>query len=171
MMYDEKIEDLAKNKTQERFFNTDANHAKVVLLNLMKYADNYVYIVCCSMCSDVSNNEKYIDAVEEFLKKDNSQLKVLFTNHSQDNFGNTEIAKKLKDYKNKEIRSLKDNNNIQVDGKLINFTVADDRAYRVETDVNERIAFGNFNDADNAIILRNKFNSLFNDTLSERITI
>ena len=165
MSYEEEIVQFAENKEDEMFYNIDANHAKIVLRELMKNATHYVYIVCCNMCSDVSNNAPYVEAVKQFLSTDSKrEIKILFTNYEGDCFMQSQIAETLRKYpKQVFIKALVNGEIVGNEGKPINFTVSDDKAFRMEIDVNERIAFGNFNKPDDAIILRNHFDRFFNN--------
>jgi nicotinic acid phosphoribosyltransferase len=167
LTYSEKIANLAMTGTDEMFYNTDAEHAKVVLSELMKNAKQYVHIVCTDMCSDVSNNEKYLEAVKNFLDGDAArEIKILLTNYKQDNFAETKIAELLKKYQRQvEIKYLSEGRivNSRDQDHEVNFTVSDDRAFRFETNVDKKIAFGNFNAPKKAMILNKKFLELFVD--------
>lgn len=165
MSYEEEIIQFAENNKDEMFYNIDANHAKIVLRELMKNATQYVYIVCCNMCSDVSNNDPYIEAVKKFLSTDpQREIKILFTNYDSDCFKQTKIEKTLREYPQQV--SIKALINGKITGKgdnPVNFTVSDDKAFRMEIDVNEKTAFGNFNNPPYAKILRKHFDRFFNN--------
>jgi len=173
MSYEEDIIQLAENKKDEMFYNTDAGHAKIVLRELMKNAAQYVYIICCNMGSDVSNNAPYIEVVEKFLSADpKREIKILFTNYDDDSFKQTQIAKSFQKYPEQvSIKALTHGEVIGNKGKPINFTVSDDRAFRMEIDVSEKIAFGNFNKPSDAIILKNHFERFFNNPQTRAISL
>jgi len=164
MAYEEEIANLAAKKKNKRFYNSDSEHAKIVVRELMANADSYVYIVCCDMCADVSNNDSYIEAVKNFLTKDSKpKIEILFT-HYKNYFMDLPIAQTLKQYPEQVLlKRLPEGMLIGKDGNQIDFTVSDDRAYRVEIDVDNQIAFGNFNNCENAKVLKERFEHFFSD--------
>jgi len=159
--YKKKIRNLAEKRTNEMFFNTDAKHATIVLTELIKNAEDYVYIVGENMDPTVTDDEEYLDAVENFLKKENAKMKILLTDYNKKEFDNSKIGKLLSRYKN--VVEIKDSQKelVKSDGVTINFTVSDGRAFRFERDVKNRIAFGNFNDTETAISLEKSFENIF----------
>ena len=160
--YKEKIKYLAENQINEMFFNTDTEHAMIVLTELVKNAKNYVYIVGKNMDPAVTDNEDYLRAVEDFLKKENAKMKILLTNYDKEKFGNSKIGELLKKNKSPAIE-IKHSQNKQVKSNdiPINFTVSDGRAYRFERDIDKHIAFGNFKDTETATVLTETFEQLF----------
>ncbi|MCL2282752.1 MAG: hypothetical protein FWC26_05485 [Fibromonadales bacterium] len=164
-LYKEKIQELAEKRIDEMFFNVNAEHAMIVVTELMKNAENYVYVVGKNMDPTVTDNKEYLEAVEFFLKKENSKMKILLTNYDKEKFENSKIGKLLAKYmaehKEIEIRHTEGKQIRREGGIPINFTVSDGRAYRFERDVNNHIAFGNFNDEKTATSLAKKFITFF----------
>jgi hypothetical protein len=160
--YKQKIQNLAENRVNEMFYNTDAEHATVVLTELIKNAEKYVYIVAENMDPVVTDNEEYLKAVDFFLCKKNVKMKILLTDYNKEKFHSSKIGTLLNKYegiveiKNSEGKKIK-----REGGIPINFTVSDNRAFRFERDVDNHIAFGNFNDKETASILASTFNNLF----------
>jgi len=160
-IYKKKIQQLAKDKVNEMFFNVDVEHATIVLTELIRNADNYVYIIGKNMDPAVTDNEEYLKVVEGFLQKKDTIMKILLTNYDKEIFNNSKIGKLLEKYKNVEIKHS-ENKQITREGDIpVNFTVSDDRAFRFERDVDKCIAFGNFNDEETAPFLAKKFNEFF----------
>jgi len=82
---------------------------------------------------------------------------------------NKGIYKLFVEYKN-SVELKKTNARFEIqEGNPIHFTVADNRMYRLETDVNGKVARGNFNDTKNSTILENAFDSVFNSEKSAAI--
>ncbi|MDR0620139.1 MAG: hypothetical protein LBG17_09610 [Bacteroidales bacterium] len=172
LIYKEKIERLAKDRTDEVFYNSSENHARVVVNAIAKNSEQYIKILCCSMCSDVSNNDEYVKSVKNFLSEDKDRkIKILFTKYDG-NFPEKPIAQLLKQYtKQVEIKKWDADEEIKFKDKPVNFTVADDRAYRMETDIEGKLAFGNFNNPEGAKNLSSVFDEAFNSTLASPIAM
>jgi len=161
--YEQMIMELAKGKKNERFYNNDTKHAEIVLRELMKNADQYVYIVCSNMLTNVSNNKEYIDAVDNFLATDEGRtIKIIFTDYKDNSFKKTKIFNVFSKHKEQvSIKALRKEKIRRSDGEPINFTVADDRSYRMEIDVKNKIGFGNFNNRNEALVLKDNFERFY----------
>lgn len=160
------IENLAKNQVPEVFLNSNKEHALIVLTALISNANKYVKTVCGDMCSDVSSDQIYLDAVESFLSGDRSRtFEILFDSYNAETFPNTRIAELLKKYKEQvTIKELnREYDHIYYEGKPVHFSVSDDRAFRIETDIHEKMAWGNFNDKEKAEGFKGAFDGFFND--------
>lgn len=169
-LYANHIFDLAKTKKDEVFYNSNAEHASIVHQALVKYADNYIDIFCGCMCTEISNNEIYCKLIEEFLNNDKThKINIILTDYSDD-FLSKPIAKTLAKYSSQVVVK-------KYDGQLIynenpvHFTVTSDRAFRLETDIENHMAFGNFNSPEQAMALRKVFEKVFSSELVKPITL
>ena len=144
--YKESIKYLAENRIDEIVYNADDEHAVVVLSELIKNADEYVHIVCKNMDPKVTEKPDYLNAVKLFLDKESSkELKVLMTDNYKDSFKERKIFKLLEKYPEKVFIKHLGHEIKTSDDTPINWTVSDDRAFRLEKDIENYIAFGNFN--------------------------
>jgi hypothetical protein len=171
-IYSEHLFNLAKNKKNEKFFNSSSDHAIVVHQALAKYAERYIDIYSRSLCSEISNNPDYCKYIQQFLESSpENKIKIILTNYNADEFKEKPIAKILASFPNQvQLKSYK--GEIQYEGKPVNFTVTADRAFRLETDIENYKAFGNFNSPEQAAILRENFDKLFNsDVLTQPIQL
>lgn len=151
---------LAKEQTDEIFYNSSAEHATIVHQALMKNASSYVYIFSSSMCSEISNNSEYCEIVDHFLKgAETRRINILLTDYL-DNFANQPIAKVFAKHPS-QVTIKKYAGQALYMGKPVHFTVADDRSFRLETDIEKHMAFGNFNSATQAKNLKNAFDIAF----------
>lgn len=169
-IYSDHLFDLAKNKKDEVFFNSSSEHAVVVHQALAKYAEEYIDIYSRSLCSEISNNSDYCQYIKQFLDRSpDNQIRIILTDYDADKFKDKPIAQILSKYPNQvKMRSYK--GAVQYKGKPVNFTVTADRAFRLETDIENYKAFGNFNSPTQAIVLRENFDRLFNsEVLTEPI--
>ena len=172
--YAKKIESLAANGgTDEIFYNSYDYHALIVLKNLVKNATDYIKSICGNMCSDVSNDPEYIELVKKFLEGDSKRkFKILFDDKYKDDFLQRPIAKIFSKYpKQVEIRRLNNDGYIQYEGKQIHLTVSDDRAFRCETDVENKMAWGNFKSPKQAQGFSAAFDKFYTDSYSSIIDL
>lgn len=175
MDYDYKkyIESLAVGSESIEFYNSGPEHAAIVLSTIFKTARQYVRVYCANMLSEtVSNSEDYLQAVDEFLDRvpvvanQNPPLQIIFSNPIEDAFKRTPIYRILWKHQAKvQIKCInREVGGIKYKGIPAHFTCADDRMYRLETDIVNKKAFGNFNDPQGTIIIKNAFNGWWNRT-------
>ena len=169
-VYAEEIFMLAENKKNEIFYNSSAEHAIIVHQALMKTAEKYVCIFSSSMCSEISNNTEYIAYVRSFLEgsKDRS-IKILLTDYSND-FWKKPIAELLAHYP-QQVRVKKYDGNAYYKDHPAHFTITDDRAFRLETDIEKHMAFGNFNSEGQARALKEVFDKMFVSKLASDVVV
>lgn len=165
--YIENIENLAKNRDNKVYFNSGPDHAMIVLINIFRNAKNYVETLCGNMCSEVCNNKEYLEVVDKFLGADSTRnFKILFDSYDE-NINKKHIFRVLSKYPEQvSVRRLNAGKSAAYDGKKIHFTVSDNRAFRLETDTEKRIAWGNFNDEAKADIFHTGFSKFFTDEFS-----
>lgn len=164
-IYSDHLFDLAKNKKNEVFFNSSFEHAKVVHQALAKYAEGYIDIYSRSLCSEISNNQDYCQYIQQFLESSpGNQIKIILTNYDADKLNERPIFQILSRFPN-QVQMKSYDGEVQYEGKPVNFTVTADRAFRLETDIENYKAFGNFNSPEQAVILRENFDKLFNNNV------
>lgn len=148
--YERTVEAYAKEGTDFLFHNQGNKHALIVFKSIFKNAKSTIRIAAGSLDnSEVANSTQYIDALQEYLNRDDSKLYVLLSNpvnHPTD----LPLFKMLKEHRAfQEGRiELKDGKgkNFKRDGNIFHFCVADDRMYRIESDIENRAAECNFGD-------------------------
>ncbi len=158
--YAEKIFGLAKNKTNELFYNSSTDHAIIVHQAIAQNATDYIYIFSSSMCTEVSNNQQYCEYIENFLAGNKDRkIKVVLTDYNSE-FPSKPIAKVFARYSDQvEIKQFA--GFITYKDSHVHFTVSDDRAFRLETDIENQMAFGNFNSPNQAKDLKFIFDKVF----------
>lgn len=167
--YIELIEKLAKDQKNEVFYNSGEDHALVVLKNIFRHADRYVDTLCGNLCSEMCEDKEYLELVDNFLSENPSRnLNILFDNYD-DKFLQKGIYRILSKYP-KQVKVRKLNNiRIKYEGTPIHLTVSDDKSFRLETDIENKKAWGNFNDEEKARIFREGFELFFNDDYSTSV--
>lgn len=160
--YKKDIFELAKLKENKVFYNSSEKHASIVHQAIMKYAESYVYILCSSLCTDISNNDEYCELTDKFLSSDSKhQIKIIFTSYDKE-FKNKNLSKVFAKY-HLQVEMRKFDGRVTINNKPVHFTISDDRAFRLETDIDKHMAFGNFNGELQAKFLKDKFLTIFND--------
>lgn len=164
--YGTKIFSLAQKETDEVFYNSSTTHASIVHRALATYAKNYIEIFSSSMCTEISNNNDYIIAIDNFLKNDRShEIRIILTS-VKDEFSSSPISYIFRKYP-EQVHIKRYSGKIQYDGKEAHFTVADGKAFRLETDIEKHMAFGNFNKPSQAGDLHKIFNDIYNSEYTQ----
>jgi hypothetical protein len=162
-IYQKKIEELASGKINEVFYNSSEAHATAVLTSMVRHSFEEIKILCGSMCSEVCNDLNYMKELSGFLAR-NGKLKVILTKYNdQNSFRQRPIYHNvLQKYIDcGQVIMKKNDNQIYYKGIPAHFTIADNRSFRLETDIEKRIAFGNFNDPESARPLSDVFDNAF----------
>ena len=162
-LYKEYIEDLANTRSTEEFYNSDFNHAKIVLANLFRIATEKVRVFCADMLSEVNADTDYLKEVKSFLER-GGKIDILLHDYSE-NLKKTAIWKLLEEYvKLGQVRVCYNNDNgfKNKENKYVHFTVIDELAYRLEFDVANKQARGFFNNPEVASVLVESFDNAFN---------
>ena len=160
LSYLEKIEFLASNAINEEFYNSNEEHAQIVLTAMVRYSKEKVRIFCGNMCTDVSNDPKYLNEIKLFLSERRGFMEILFCEY-KDHFKDQPIYKLLNQYPQEQVKIKTINTLLMYNGKPVHFTVSDNKSFRFETDTLEKTARGNFYDPDSAKMLSEEFDKLF----------
>lgn len=160
-LYKQEIFQLAKEKADQIFYNSSEEHAAIVHQAIAQTAEKYISILSCSLCSEISNNGNYCSSIDAFLSNNQSHLiRVILTDYDEE-FLSKPIAMVLKKYPSQvQVRLF--GGRVTKDGKPVHFTFADDRMFRIETDIDKHMAYGNFNSPKQVQILNTAFNNVFN---------
>ena len=168
------VRQLSDKKENRVFLNSDPKHALEVLTEIFRQSESVIRIFAASLCREVSNEPDYIEALSDFIEKD-GQLRVLLNRYDPEEARQSNLFKRLAYYESlqKDI-SIKKTNRIffrsnDPDKKEVHFTVGDDRAYRIETDIELRTASCNLNDPETARKMIAQFDEIFGFPESEPI--
>lgn len=170
------VRTLARNSEDRIFLNSDEDKAIVVLVELIHRAQKELRIFAGNLCNDVGNNSDYIIAISEFVEKD-GKVKILLNDYKIECVRDSNLYKRLAYYiaQGKDISVKKTNakpyRTSDIEKKEIHFTVSDNTAYRIETDIEKRTAECNFNSPQVAKGIADFFDGLFEAEESENIDI
>lgn len=158
-IYKKEIFELAKNQEDKIFYNSSEKHAAIVHQAIASSAKKYICIYSSCLCTEISNNDEYCRYIDEFLSKDKERtIRIILTDYSCD-FAQKPIAKVLKKYPD-QVSIKKFEGSVVYNNQQIHFTIADDRMFRLETDIKQHLAYGNFNAPDNVMTLKTLFDKI-----------
>lgn len=162
--YSNFVSELAKNRENRIFLNSDEEHGLIVYVNLLKSAKKQIRIFAGRLCEHIGNKPEFVEAISEFIEN-NGQVSILLNNYDEKIMINSPLFKRLAYYmsEKKKIRVKKTEVTVSLGNNgQVHFAIADDVAYRLETDVVERTAQCNFNDSIIATKLVSAFEQIFN---------
>jgi hypothetical protein len=158
--YSEEIEYLASNHIDREFFNASDEHAQIVLTSMVRHTKEDLKIYCGNLCTDVSNDIVYLEEIQNFLSDRKGTMEILLCDY-QDGFKSKPIYQLLSQYPSNQVKIKTTKTLLFFNNKPIHFTVADKESFRIETDIEKKMARGNFNDPESGKMLSKKFDLLF----------
>lgn len=174
--YKDFVSILARDHVDKLFLNSDKEHALVVLVEIFKNAHNTLRIFAGSLCKEVANSPEYVEALSDFIERGGT-VRILLNNYDEKLAINSNLFKRLA-YYTSEGRDILVRQNpakpyLKNDPakKEIHFTVADEVAYRIETDITLRTAECNFNNPAMAKGIVLFFDNLFLQDASVEINL
>lgn len=170
------VHDLIVRGDGHTFLNSDEDHALVVLTELIKMAQEVVRIFAGSLTGRVGNDPAYVIAISEFVER-GGKLHILLNDYQPDSAEakNSRLYRRLSYYQylGKPVVVKRTNHQPyrteDPDQTPVHFTIADHKAYRLETDTKERSAQCSVNDPKAASVLAEFFDDIFNNEASQEI--
>ena len=172
-LYEKAIRHYAENRIDEPFFNDGDDCAKIVFKYLFKTAQKEIKIFSGSLAKKEFPDNSYVAELTNFIRN-GGKVSILVQHHNQidkDSILFSNLSRLLKsrsfpDFylgrtKRKVLLKSHENTN------EIHFTIADDKAFRIETDINTRSAMCNFNRS----TIAEKYSQLFNQLKEDSVTI
>ena len=159
-LYKTEIFALAEGKQNKIFYNSSEQHAEIVHQAIVKTAEDYICIFSGSLCTEISNNDYYCDLMDHFLAGGIGRFVRIVLTEYTDEFKSRPLSKIFRKYKEQvEIRRFQ--GTVRKNGNPVHFAFADDRMFRLETDIVNHMAFGNFNSPDQVTYLKGIFDNVF----------
>ncbi len=161
--YRRAVEFFAETNSSDIFSNRGKEHATIVLANLFKYSKNNISILAQNLTSELTSRAEYRESLLNFIDKTNGKLKVLITESPDLGSYENSLLEELcrKGIKVKKLE--KKNESIQEYIRNINFTVGDGKMFRIETNLEEKIAECCFNNQKIAEKLEKIFDKLYSE--------
>lgn len=157
--YEKNIMDLAKSNSNVVFDNKGAEHAEVVLRNIIKNANYKIFMYTGSLSCEALDSVKLSEELQCFLNKENTTFHII---SEKDEINKDSLFyKTLEPFINTEkviIKKSSCKNN-----RGMHFIVADSRMLRLENDAENFKALCSFNLPSQAKKLEEKFTYCFNE--------
>ncbi len=175
--YSKLISSLAQEKVNRVFINNDEEYALAVLVQLFKSAESTIRIFAGCLCDSIGDAPEYIEALSDFIEN-KGELYILLNKYDKSKIRESNLFKRFAYYISEgyEIHVKKTSArpyfSSDKDKKEIHFTIADEKGYRIETDMLKKTAECNFNNKDVAKIYVDFFDKIFNDdVISSRLIL
>lgn len=162
------IHQLAKNNSTKVFYNQDAQHAEIVLTEIFEKSKDIIRIFAAQLNDNPPVSDEYIRKLSDFIEN-GGKVRILLNKYEPANILNSELFKRLAFYtlKQKDIQVKETSATVYYtndpDKKELHFTIGDSCIYRIETDVEARMAEGSFNNE----VVAKKFIDMFDRLFTE----
>ena len=170
------VRQLAESNDPRTFLNSDEEHALDVFVTLFQTAQHSLRIFAGCLCKHVGNKNDYVVALSEFIER-GGKLTILLNDFDENAARNSNLYKRLAYYITKgypvvvKKTSARPYLTSDPNKKPIHFTVADGKAYRLETDIEQRTAECSFNNPLMAKAISDFFDKLVDRDDAEVIDI
>ena len=158
------------------FLNSDKEKALIVLVELFKSAKDTIRIFAANLCNYVGTEFEYIEALSDFIEK-NGKVRILLNNFDEECAKHSNLFKRLAYYKSEgkdvivKVTTVKPYYTGDESKTEVHFTVADDKGFRIETDVEKRTARCNFNNPEEAEKTAKFFDEVFESPNSNTVNL
>ncbi len=175
--YREFIQMLSETSDSRIFLNKGPEHAKVVLEQIFKQSKESVRIFAGNLTRVVGDDADYIAALSDFVQNEGSSVRILLNDYKEELAKESKLYMRLAYFKSKgkdivvKSTNAKPYRKSDPEQKEFHFTVGDEKAYRIETDIKERKAEGSMNRTETAAPMAAFFDSLFDSDQSKVIDI
>lgn len=157
------VSDIATNAESRTFLNSDEEHGLIVYLNLFKIANEHVRIFAGNLCEHIGNKSEFVEAISEFIER-GGKVSLLLNNYDEEAIVKSPLFMRLAYYASEKKDVTVKMTEVSAtlgENRQVHFAIADDIAYRLETNVQERTALCNFNNATVAKKLISVFDTIF----------
>ena len=155
--YEKKLLKAIKENSSDIFTNADEEHAAIAFSVLFKNTNNSLKIIAESFSGDISNDDKYVEALEQCLNKPGLKAEVLVLKTPNiKSRGYKALLKAKKELRNVEIKTASEKSIAAIKqgmtksllsfGETHNMSIFDDKMYRLEYLPSQYTAFLAFND-------------------------
>ena len=162
--YQKLLEDSAHSGSKWPVFNEGKEHAAILMSIIFKYAQNYVFLYSCALSPEISKWDIYFETLKECIDR-GVKVKLLLQSPEAFDNENPSINIIQKNPDNVKILTKEQDKNLKryLNEMDIHFAVSDDSRYRLEYNIKDRKAISSFNDPSVAKVLKNAFESVFNN--------
>lgn len=157
------------SKSLCRFFYCITNDQSIIVLaQLFESAKTRIRLVSNKMSPQITSDERYRKKLKDFLEREHTELSLFIYEYDAEN----PIYKLLGCYSRKvTVKTNTEGMKFILKNKIVNFCVADDSMFRLETDTDTRMSECNFNDKNTCGNLIKLFDDIFNQNESKVVTL
>lgn len=176
MTYSDYISSLREKRINRMFLNSDSEKRKSVYRELLQCADKKLRFFAGNLCDDITNSDDFVEGISDFIEK-NGSLEILLNKYDASLIKESNLYKRLAFYAarnyNVTVKSTPVTVTIHLNGKdtPAHFAVADYYAFRLEVDIEKRIAICNMNDEKFSQILIQTFDKISSDSQTVEIDL
>ena len=171
------IHNLAVNRINQLFFNSDEEKMRSVFIELFNNSNSEIRIFAGNLCNSSVETDLYIEALSDFIER-KGRLFILLNNYDSEVAKSSNLFKRLAYYISEDydifIKKTSAKPYISVpnkDKQYVHFSTGDNQSFRLETDLENRTAICNMNDPTFTGRLVNLFDRIFNDSISTEINL
>jgi hypothetical protein len=174
--YHDFVANLASNRINRTFLNSDEDHALEVLVQMFNNAQEIVRIFAGNLCDHVGNKDEYVIAISDFIER-GGKVRILLNNYNEERIKTSKLFKRLAYYISDGHDIIIKHTNIKpyaiVNGErnFVHFTVSDETGYRIETDIENRTAECNFNNPESAKKIADFFDHILTQDFSINVDL
>lgn len=165
-IFQEVVEYISKNKINRSFYGTTDEQAIIILSEIFKQSKEYIRLVSNRLATEITSDERYLNALRLFLDKNNTKLDIFVYSCEKDN----PIYDFLSSYRSKVcIKTNSKGLTFKLADRIINFCVGDNTMYRIETDTDLRMSECNLSDKNISEFFISQFCQVFDNSENETI--
>lgn len=151
MDYSEYISTLREKRQNRVFMNSDSEKRKTVYRELLQSAKSNLRFFAGNLCDEITNSEEFVEGISDFIEKKGT-LEIILNKFDEDLIKTSNLYKRIAFYsaQNYDVSVKKTSITVNISNNKketpAHFAVADVLAYRLEVDIDKRIAICNMND-------------------------
>lgn len=170
------VKRMSDNNDSGIFYNSDPDHAIIVIEQIFRRSKDVVRVFAKNLCRTIGNTPDYISSLSDFIER-GGRVRILLNGFEEDLAKVSDLYSRLAYYKSlgKDIivktTTAVPYRAVDHDRKEVHFTLGDDNAYRVENDIEKRMAECCMNDKKFTQATAGFFDSLFNKEKNREVNL
>lgn len=158
-LYQEMVYYLAVGNHKRFFYCINDEQAIIVISQIFNSSREIIRLISNKLSPEITGNKLYRQSLISFLEKENTKLYILVYEYETDN----PIYELLQRYQEKVFIRHSASSKLILKGQVVNFCIGDNHMFRLETNIESRLAQCNFYDPDACRNLIEKFEIIFED--------
>lgn len=170
------VKQLSDSNDDRVFLNSSPEHAVVVTAQIFRQSTHIVRIFAKNLCRTIGNDPEYIAALSDFIER-GGEVRILLNGYEEECARVSNLYKRLAYYKHLGRAITVKTTTVfpyltdDEDQKEIHFTIGDDKAYRIETNIESRTAECCMNGPEVSNMTVEFYDKMFNDENAVEVDI